>query len=396
MYWKKVKNFFALEKNIVAVIVANLFWVTVTLYKGFLPKFYESLGASIFFVGLLISLGDLFYGISSFIGGHLSDTHGRKYVFVRATLVANFILLGYFFAPNWIFLIPVIIFGSLFTGMEDASMQTLITESVPKKIRATALASVYLTATVFSTFLVIAGASLIQSYGILQGVRIGIIVAFFFSLAGTIIFIFHSRETFKGKPKKKKIGFSLSKIKNFFLNLPANVKGMLLFLALLYFSNNLAAPYFVFYSLDIIKIDALQFGILAGVQFITVAFFTFVGAKLSDKYGRKKILLISIILSSTIPVLFVLSNNFVQLVFVYILSGISTLGFSTIFAYITDNIDAKRRARAIGVSNGLMVLVGIPAPLIGSLLYTAMPQWPFLFSSLLLVVNLIVGIKFLK
>lgn len=393
---KKLKDFFALERNIIVVIIANLFWASAVLYRGFLPKFYESLGASLFFVGILFSLSDLFYGLASFIGGHLGDTHGRKYIFVRATLLGNFILLGYFFAPNWLFLIPFLIFANLTSGIGDASMQTLVSESLPKKSRATGLASVYLTAVILSAALAPAGASLVQNYGMSEGVRIAILISFFFSILGTVIFIFHGKETLNKVKKHAKLSFNFPKLIDFFRKLPPNIKGMFLFITLLYFSNMLTSVYWIFYSLDIIKVSSFEFGILESIQFITVAVFMFAGAKLSDKYGRKKILLISIILSSVIPILFILSKNFIQVMLVYVIGGISTLGYATIFAYVADNVEPKRRSKAMGITNGLMVFVGIPAPFIGSLLYTAAPQYPFILSSLLLAINIIVGIKFLK
>jgi MFS family permease len=393
----KLKNFFALERNIIVIIIANTLWSTMVLYRGFLPKFYESLGATIFFVGLLFSLSDLFYSLSSFIGGHLSDAYGRKQIFVRTALIGHFLLLGYLFAPNWIFLIPFLILGNFVSGMGDASAQTMISESVPKKSRATGLASIYLTATIVSALIVPCGALLVQNYGMLDGVRAAILISFFFSLTGTIILFFYGKETLKRKLKKKiKFKLNFSELKEFFKSLPLSIKGMFFFASLLYFSSMLNTPYWIFYSLDVIKINSLEFGILESIQFITVAVFTFVGAKLSDKYGRKKILLLSIILSLIVPILFIFSKNFIQLIFVYVTGGASAFGFSTVFAYIADNINQKRRSRAIGMTNGLMTFASIPAPLIGSILYSIMPQYPFIFSSVLFAITLIVGMKFLK
>jgi len=394
-FGKKVKNFFALEKNIIVITIANLFWATVILYKDFLPKFYESLGASVFFVGLLFSLGNLFYVIASFWGGHLSDKHGRKYIFARTTLIGNFLLLGYIFAPNWIFLIPFIMFGNILGGLGDASAQTLISESAPKKRRATALASIYAMASLFGAVLIPIGALFIQNYGMLGGVRISVLISLIFSLIGTFILFFYGKETFK-KSKQNKIDFSIYELKKFFKKLPFNVKGIFLFISLLYFSSALLTPLWIFYSLDVIKISSFEFGILSSIQFIVVAFFQFTGAKLSDKYGRKKIFLISVLACCVFEILFILSTNFMQLVFVYLIGGIGAMGFSTIFAYVADNIDQKRRSKAIGITNGLMTLVSIPAPFIGSLFYTVAPQYPFIFSSLLLIITFIVGMKFLK
>jgi MFS family permease len=394
---KKIKEFFALERNIIAITLANVLWATVVLFKGFLPKFYSSLGASVFVVGLLFSVTDLFYALASFIGGHLSDAYGRKYILVRTAIITNLMFLGFFFAPNWVFLIPFIIFANLSAGIEDASAQTLIAESLPKKKRATGLASVLLAATLVSTFLAPLGAYLVQSYGIIQGVKSSILISFILGLMGTMIFVFLGKETMKRKITKQTwTTFNFSNLKSFFHKLPGSVKRILFFVTLLYFSNSLLTPYWIFYSLDIIKISAFQFGVLMSIQFVTVSFFMFVGAKLSDKYDRKKILLISVLVSSLIPLLFIFSINFLQLVIVYIISSVGTLGSATIFAYVAENIHSKDRSKAMGITNGIMTIVAIPAPFIGSILYTIFPQYPFIFSSALLLIDLVIGIKFLK
>jgi len=396
MLKKKLKNFFALERNIAVVVIANLFWSTITLYNGFLPKFYESLGASIFFIGLIYSLNDMSYSFSSFIGGHLGDAYGRKNIFVRTSFISNFLLLAYVFAPNWIFLVPFILFGSLVNGLGDASAHTLISESVSRKRRATALASINLVAIILSTILTPIGAMLVQTYGMTEGVRIGVSISFFFSLLGTIILFRHVKETYKKVRKKIKFNFNFSDLKKFFKKLPVGIKGIFLYASLIYFTSSIVKPYWIFYALDVIKISFFQFGIWEGVQFISVAFFMFLGAKLSDKYGRKKILLFSTVVSSLIPFLFVFSTNFFQLLLLNVVIGVGTLGVFTLFPYVADSIDPKRRSKAIGITNGLMALVGIPGPFIGSLFYIIMPQYPFILSGLLTVVAFIVGVRFLK
>jgi MFS family permease len=393
---KKLKDFFALKRNIVVFIIANIFWATIILYKNFLPKFYESLGADIFIVGVLFSLSDLFYGLASFIGGHLGDAYGRKHIFVRAAFLGSFFLLGYYFAPNWLFLLPFLVLRNFTFGIEDAPAQTLISESLPKKQRATGLGSIYLSATIAAIVLAPLGALLVQNYGALEGVRLGVLISFVFCLFGNAIFLFYGREIFKRKSSKVKFNFSISNAIDFLKKLPSPVKAMLIFISLLYFSGALILPYWIFYALDIIKIDSLQFGLLTGFQAALVAVFMFLGAKLSDRHGRKKILLASCIISLVALIMFVFSRNFIDLLIVYALGGISTIGSATVFPYITENTDPKIRSKSIGMLNGFMTLASIPAPFVGSLLYAVMPQYPFLFSGIILLAGLIIGAKFLK
>jgi MFS family permease len=395
MNLKKIKEFFALERNVVVIVFANMFWACHYLWKEFEPKFYESLGANIPTIGVLFSLTSISYAIASLFGGYLSDFFGRKFLVARFYLIGSFILLALYFVPNWIFLIPIMIVSGITAGIGDPGFQTLLSESLPKKKRATGQSVVYLSGTIISIAVIPIGALVVQNYSILQGTRINLIFSFILNIAGSIIFLLFIRETLRNV-KKSKIRLHFFQSMKFLRDIPKKIKIFLLLITVTTFTGALTSTYWIFYALDVIQIQPLQWGILGSIQFISVSLVIFLGGKLSDKYGRRLVLLISFAFAFFTPILFIFSKNFLHLALVNILIGATALGFSSIFPFIIDNTEIKFRAKTMGIVHSLMSLSAIPAPIIGGLLYSFMPQLPFLVSAIVLIPIFLLGFKFLS
>jgi MFS family permease len=395
MNLKKIKDFFALERNVVVIVFANMFWACHYLWKEFEPKFYESLGASIPTIGVLFSLTSISYAIASLFGGHLSDFLGRKFLVTRFYLIGSFTLLALYFVPNWIFLIPIMIVSGITAGLGDPGFQTLLSESLPKKKRATGQSVVYLSGTIISIAIIPIGAWVVQNYNILQGTRINLLFSFILSVAGSIIFLLFIRETLRNV-KKSKIRFHFFQSIKFLRDIPKKIKIFLLLISVTTFTGALTSTYWIFYAFDVIQIQPLQWGILGSIQFISVSLVIFLGGKLSDKYGRRSVLLISFAFAVLTPILFIFSKSFFHLVLVNILIGVTALGSSSIFPYIVDNTEVKFRAKTMGIIHSLMSIATIPAPIIGGLLYSFMPQFPFILTTIIYIPIFLISFKFLS
>jgi DHA1 family multidrug resistance protein-like MFS transporter len=151
----------------------------------------------------------------------------------------------------------------------------------------------------------------------------------------------------------------------------------------------------VLYILDYIKLSALEFGIIASAGLVSATIFSLVGGKLSDKHGRKVIILATLVMYAITSVLFVVSSNFQQFIFVYIISGACIMSYPSIMPYIADHMKSDR-SKAIGLANAIMIVSSAPAPFVGGILFTIAPTLPFIVLSLLMVVTFILGWKVLK
>lgn len=97
---KKIRNFFALERNVIVICVSNIILFSgFSLWNNFLPKFFGALGASAIIVGFLFSLESGLQTFFHILGGYFSDRYGRKRIFVLSTVLSAVALLVYYVSP---------------------------------------------------------------------------------------------------------------------------------------------------------------------------------------------------------------------------------------------------------------------------------------------------------
>lgn len=113
---------------------------------------------------------------------------------------------------------------------------------------------------------------------------------------------------------------------------------------------------------------------------------------LSDRYGRRPVLLISLLGLCLNYVILIFAPSFAWLLVGRLLSGIAGASISTCNAYIADVSAPKDRTRNfgyVGVAFGLGFILG---PLIGGLAGEISPRAPFVVSAILTLINLLFGI----
>lgn len=127
--------------------------------------------------------------------------------------------------------------------------------------------------------------------------------------------------------------------------------------------------------------------VYSGMQFL---FAPLIG-NLSDRFGRRPILLASVLTFALDNLICALATSYAMLFVGRILAGISGASFSTASAFIADVSDDSNRARnfgLIGIAFGTGFALG---PVIGGLLGEFGPRVPFFGAALLSFVNFIIA-----
>ena len=136
-------------------------------------------------------------------------------------------------------------------------------------------------------------------------------------------------------------------------------------------------------------------GILISSNAFSALIFGPIWGKLSDRYGRKPILLISQVGTGVAFLLLALSNSIEMIFFSRIFDGIFGGQLPVIRAYIADITTAETRSSKIGrimVGNTLGMILG---PSIGGLLGVINWRFPGLFASGLSIINITLTLKVL-
>ena len=135
------------------------------------------------------------------------------------------------------------------------------------------------------------------------------------------------------------------------------------------------------------QIYGLAFTLWAVMQF----FFSPVLGVLSDRFGRRPIVLLSNFGLGLDYVLMALAPNLAWLFAGRVISGITTASIPTAGAYIADVTPPERRAAAFGMISVAFGLGFVLGPAVGGVLGTVEPRLPFWVSAVLSLANATYG-----
>lgn len=133
-------------------------------------------------------------------------------------------------------------------------------------------------------------------------------------------------------------------------------------------------------------------GWLIGVYAFMQFFFSPLMGALSDSYGRRPIILISLLGLGLDYLLMALAPNITLLFVGRILSGIMGASFTVATAYIADVSTPEKRAQNFGMLGAAFGLGFILGPVIGGLLGDMGERFPFYAAAILSLLNFIYGV----
>ena len=114
--------------------------------------------------------------------------------------------------------------------------------------------------------------------------------------------------------------------------------------------------------------NPFMIGLIAAIFSIMQFIFSPLWGKLSDKIGRRPVMLISIFITAVSYLVFSQASTIPLLIFARGLSGIGSANIAAAQAYITDVTDSKNRSGAMGMMGAAFGIGFIIGPLIGGLL----------------------------
>src|SRR4026208_1082142 len=101
----RVADYLALEHNVtIASAAVFLLGFGEELWKKFLPKYLEALGATTPIIGLFGTAEDFFDACYQYPGGFVADRFGRRRAFLIFISLASLGYLVYLFSNSWPFL----------------------------------------------------------------------------------------------------------------------------------------------------------------------------------------------------------------------------------------------------------------------------------------------------
>jgi len=283
----------------------------------YLPLYFVQIGGNPLSLGILTSFASVFQFFALSIGGFLADFHGRKRIIVLAIIYSAFLTASYALVLDWR------VFGLLTVlaavgAIANPAIHATVADSIQPKKRTTGIAIIQAASTLPSVISPSIGGWLILQYGLENGFRIACIYASVFAFLSAITAFIMLRETLKPQPTSNP-GFSFrdsfaGQMMSSPLTPSSSLKVLVFSYALVVFANGAVAQYYVLYASSVVGLTAFDWGAVVSMQFLVASVLKIPGGWLSDKLGKRRIMIASLLMTVPMILAFTLSQAVIQLV----------------------------------------------------------------------------------
>jgi len=368
-----MRRLLALERNTLAVVVAMfLMALGENLWRRFLPKYLEALGAPIVAIGAYGSVEDALDGLYQYPGGWASDRYGRRHallLFVTLAAIGYVVIAA---APAW----PIVFVGLLFimswTSMASPTLFAVVGDALPTGRRSVGFSVQAILRRVPILVAPALGGTVIAVVGIRAGVRAGLMT----SVALAFVTLAVVRRMRLDRPAVP----APADIRVVWRSLPGPLRRLLVSDICIRTCDAMVDVFLVLYAVNVVGISAPVFGSLIGVQMATVILCSLPAAHLADRLGRKPFVIATFVAFASFPLAVVAAHTVAGLVGAFVVGGLREIGEPARKALILDLVRPDVRARGVGLYYLLRSLAIAPAATVGGLLWKVSPTVPFLMA----------------
>ncbi len=367
-------NFLSLERNVtIASGAVFLLGLGEELWKKFLPKYLEALGASVPVIGLFGTAEDFLDAVYQYPGGWIADRFGRRTAFLIFLGLACLGYLIYLLGPSWPFVFLGLAFVMAWQSMASPAIFAVIGDALPIEKRAMGFSVQSILKRVPIVIAPVVGGLIIAKRGIISGVHIGLIVTLAIAVLTALLIRFmsiardpHYAVNIFGVWNSLHRGLKRLLVSDIFIR---TCEGMTDVLVILYVTN-------------VLHLSMARFGTLLAILFATALVIYVPAAKAADRVGRRPFIITTFCAFALYPLAVIAAHDFLGLVIAFIIGGLREIGEPARKAMIVDFAKPQLRARSVGLYYLLRSLAITPAAAIGGLLWNFSPQAPFVVAGI--------------
>jgi MFS family permease len=379
---KRFANYLGLERNVTAASVAVfLLGFGEELWKKFLPKYLETLGANTSAIGIFGSTKDFFDAIYQYPGGWLADHLGRRVAFFSFIGLACIGYGFYLFSPSWPFVFIGLAFAMAWSSMASPAVFAVIGDALPKNRRAMGFTFQSFLKRVPMAIAPLVGGVLMAKVGISSGVRIGLLITLILAIFTIVVVRRINVPMIKGE--------SIS-MRGVWRSFHTALKRLLISDMIIRTCEGLADILIVLYVTNILGVNLAEYGLLVALQMVTSMLVYLPAGRIADRIGRKPFVIATFFCFALFPLAIVFSKNFAWLIVAFIIGGLREIGEPSRKAMIVDFAVANLRARTVGLYYLVRSLTITPAAAIGGLLWKIEPQIPFIIAGIIGLIGMLV------
>jgi len=366
---QRLAGFLSFERNVGAASGAVfLLGLGEELWKKYLPKYLESLGASVPVVGLFGTAEDFFDAMYQYPGGWFADHWGRRKAFLTFLAAAAVGYLIYFLSPSWPYLFLGLAFVMVWQSMGSPAIFATIGDALPAEQRAMGFTVYSILKRVPMVISPLVGGLIIAAMGIRSGIRAGLSITLLLALVSVPLLLMMRLPPTSGDSVK---------IQGVWKSFHAVLKRLLISDIAIRTCEGMADVFTILYVTNISGIPIARYGVLVAVQLATAILVYIPSAKLAERIGRKPVVIATFVCFAMYPMAIVLAQNFTQLIGAFVIGGLREIGEPARKAMIVDFAAPQLRARTVGLYYLLRSFSITPASAIGGLLWKIRPSAAF-------------------
>jgi len=162
----------------------------------------------------------------------------------------------------------------------------------------------------------------------------------------------------------------------------------------MFVSQGVMSTVFQLYLNEHLNINVELIGIIMGVRTGGLICALFLSGYLSDKFGRKPLIIIGLLINALAIYAYSLASLLQEFILLGILDGIgSGLIFVSLVVFMAELVHPSIRAGAVGLYRTFMDIGGVLGPVIFMFMYDMYTQSPFWAASILLLLNLALALS---
>lgn len=392
--FEKIREMLALERNVIVLGgTSALATFGNSLWYFFLPIYMRDMAIGIAQIGMIYAAGNFLGFFVQPIGGYMTDRLGRKNTIIIGNLMYA-VSIGFFSLINkaWMVL-PVYMLFRLGSDLSIPATKVMLAESVPETKRGTAVGSFYTLAPALAIFGPPLGGVLIKSFSY----NLLFFISFILGIFMTIMRFAFLKETIKKTPTSfqgwPSFKSTISKYGEIFKN--RNISFFFITFGL--YSCALAMTDFLIplYSENQLKLDTSEIGLLFTIPSIAHLTFSLPAGKITDRIGKRKSIILSLVGRSLFLMGFILSKSLLwALLAFYLMIIFDILTKPASVVWIAKVTDSENRGMMMGLFSTVTLLFALPGPVGGASLYAVSAMYPFFANMLLCILAMVILVIF--
>jgi len=371
---RRLADFFGFKRNLVVLLVA-IFVIGAgeELWMRFVPKYLQTVGATVFVIGLYDALRTLLGAIYAYPGGVLVDIWGHRRAFLAFNLIS---IVGYalvLFIPHWGAVIAGMFLFLSWTCFSLPATFSLVGETLAASRHSMGVGVQSVIRRLPIMIAPVCGGILIDRFGIIGGVRIALLISIVLS-ALTILVQRQLRE----EPKQE---VATDERWNFWRSLRefnAPMRRLLLSDILIRFCERIPYAWVVIFAMDYIGVSAKGIGILTAVEMLAAILCIIPASHFADRHRREPFVIATFVMFTLFPISLLVSRSFSALVIAFMIRGFKEFGDTSRKALIIGYCEPQRCGQMVGAYYLVRDLIVSTGAILGAYLWKLGPALNFL------------------